>query len=104
MDRHYVYVWEFAVLPEHNEVFHRAYGPNGSWAERFRRSDGYVGTLLLQDQLRPGRYLTIDRWSSATAHDAFAAQFREDYARLDRECEAFTESEMSLGSYWEVTD
>ena len=55
--------------------------------------------LLLRDQAAPGRFLTIDRWSSADAHDAFRASFRAEYEALDRACEALTQHEASLGAY-----
>ena len=97
-----MYVWEFKVLPEREQQFLAAYGPSGAWSLLFRKSAGYVETLLLQDQEIPGRFLTIDRWSSQSAHDAFLAQFRAEYEALDRACESLTQHESNLGSYWEL--
>ena len=54
------------------EEFERVYGPNGEWAEFFRRGKGYIGTELLRDVEVPGRYLVIDRWESAESYNAFA--------------------------------
>lgn len=101
-DRRYVYVWAFKVAPEHELEFLAAYGPFGTWSELFRRSSGYIETLLLQDQSVPGRYITVDRWSSERAHDDFVAEFGSEYAALDNAFESFTQEETSLGSYWEV--
>jgi len=99
----YVYVWEFTVPPKHEQAFLAAYGPSGTWARLFARAAGYVETLLLRDQAVAGRFVTIDRWASQAAHDAFLARFRADYDALDRACEPLTLHEASLGSYWEVT-
>ena len=98
----YVYVWEFAVFPGRESDFIRYYGPQGIWAQLFRKSPGYIGTLLLQDGRQPHRYLTVDRWRTQAEHDAFLARFRQDYQRVDKECEALSSSERELGSYWEV--
>ena len=58
-------VWEFLISKESRLEFESIYGPGGPWAELFRQSPNYLGTELLRDLSRPGRYLTIDRWTSA---------------------------------------
>ncbi len=103
-NNHYVYIWEFEVAPHKQAEFLRTYGPVGSWSALFRQASGYLGTLLLNDQVNPRRYLTVDRWTSAQAHDAFLAKFRAEYEELDRACENLTSHEASLGSYWEHTE
>ena len=100
--RRYVYVWEFKVLPEREQEFVAAYGSSGAWSLLFRRAVGYVETLLLQDQAVPTRFITIDRWNSQSAHDAFLVEFRAEYEALDRACESLTQHESNLGSYWEL--
>jgi catechol 2,3-dioxygenase-like lactoylglutathione lyase family enzyme len=65
----------------------------------FRRSPGYIETLLLKDRSQPQRYLTIDRWRNEAAWLAFQSDFAQDYAQLDRECESLTEHEASMGSF-----
>jgi heme-degrading monooxygenase HmoA len=97
-----VYVWEFLVDEASRVEFERRYGPRGSWAALFGRAPGYLGTELLRDETTPGRYLTLDRWSSAAAYRAFREQFAADYAALDLECEALTRAEKALGNFTEV--
>jgi quinol monooxygenase YgiN len=100
--RRYAYAWAFEVVPGREQEFLAAYGPSGAWSQLFRRAAGYIETLLLQDQSVPGRFLTVDRWSSQSARDAFLATFRSEYDALDHACESLTQNETSLGSYWEV--
>lgn len=97
----YAIVWEFEVAAEMRPQFLRAYGPDGEWASLFRRSPGYVGTLLLADQAQPTRFLTIDRWGSDDDYRQFLERFRADYDEIDRRCERLTCRETKLGSYWE---
>lgn len=100
----YVYVWEFELVPEKKAEFLRFYGPAGMWAGLFRQASGYIETLLLHDRTNPARYLTIDRWTTSEAHQAFLAKFRGEYEELDSLCGCFTSHEASLGTYWECTD
>jgi len=97
----YTYLWEFLVEPEHLEEFRRHYGPNGPWVELFRRSPGYLETLLLQDAREPRRFVTIDRWESEEAYRTFRVRFSREYADLDARCEHLTSRETSLGHYAE---
>lgn len=101
MENRYVYIWEFEVAPEKRGQFLSYYGPAGAWAMLFRRSPGYLGTLLLNDGARPNRFITIDRWRSAEEHQSFLADHGAEYEALDRLCAACTSHEASLGSYWE---
>ena len=102
MAARYSYVWEFHVDERRRAEFERHYGPDGSWAALFRRSAGYVETLLLRDAANPLRYLTIDRWESEAAYLAFRARCAAEYAELDRRCELLTTKEISLGHYEET--
>lgn len=72
----YLYDVEPALAAE----FEETYGPAGAWAQFFRAGAGYVGTELLRDSTRTGRYLVIDRWTSAAAAGSFLAEHAEDYA------------------------
>ena len=66
------------------EEFERVYGPDGEWAQFFRRGVGYIGTELLRDVEEPERYLVIDRWESAEAYNAFLAEHQAEYLRRSR--------------------
>jgi heme-degrading monooxygenase HmoA len=81
------------------ETFERIYGPDGEWAALFRRSAGYVETLLLKDHAQANRYLTIDRWKSAEDYRRFRSRFGPEYDALDQRCERLTIQEQSLGAY-----
>lgn len=95
----FVVIWEFSVEPEARPAFEKAYGPNGNWAQLFRHSSGYLGTHLLHDVERPGRYLTLDRWVSREAMLAFKQAHAAEYQALDRQCEALTKQELLVGEF-----
>jgi len=95
---HFV-LWEFRVRAGREGEFEAACGPDGDRARLFRRDPAYRGTELLRDGAGARRYVTIDRWTSRAAHDAFLARWRSEYAALDRRFEALTEHEAPLGRY-----
>jgi heme-degrading monooxygenase HmoA len=95
-------LWEFRVRPERAAEFEREYSPGGAWAALFAKSDGFLGTTLLRDASAPGRYVTIDRWSSSAAHAAMREHHAAEYETLDRAFEALTESEIALGTFEEI--
>ena len=92
-------LWEFRVRPGGEAAFERAYGPGGAWERLFASAEGWLGTDLLRDEADPGRYLTLDRWTSAAAYDAFRAGHREAYGALDRECGTLTADERLVGRF-----
>lgn len=94
-----VIVWEFRVKAGREAEFERRYGPEGDWAQLFRRSPAYRGTELLRDPTQPRRYLSVDRWESAAAFEACKQENAQAYAALDRECEELTEAERCLGRF-----
>jgi len=96
---HYLAVWEFQVRAECVAEFEKIYGPDGQWAKLFRRSPMYLGTELVRDLERAGRYVTIDRWISREALRQFKQQFAADYAALDETCERLTELEARVGDF-----
>jgi hypothetical protein len=102
MDAQFTCVWEFEVPVTADAEFRRHYGPNGSWATLFRQDPAYIETLLLHDSRRIGRYLTVDRWRSASAYQSFRQRFAEQYDALDRACEKLTSREVSLGEFREL--
>jgi hypothetical protein len=95
----YVLVWSFRPRVGSRRRFEEAYGPRGAWAELFGASPDYLGTELLRDAAGSGRYLTIDRWRSAAAYEAFLAERRSEYDALDRACEGLTEAEELVGRF-----
>src|SRR3954468_24792404 len=84
--------------------FERAYGPDGEWAEFFRRGRGYVGTELLRDVENPGRYLVVDRWESRDAYREFVDEHREEYMRRVDESAFHYDSELRFGTFENVWD
>jgi heme-degrading monooxygenase HmoA len=82
--------------------FERVYGPDGEWAEFFRRGAGYIGTELLRDIELASRYLVIDRWESAEAYNSFAAQHHDEYVRRVDETRLYYEQELRFGTFENV--
>ena len=90
-------VWKFRVAAQRRAAFETAYGAEGPWAELFSESPDFDGAELLRGE--GGVYLTIDRWTTADAYDNFVTLHRLDYARIDEDCEALTESEELIGRF-----
>ena len=90
-------VWRFTTTDP--DAFERHYGREGTWARLFRRDRGYVRTDLLTDGTS---YLTLDWWTSRRAYEEFRQAYADEYARIDRECEAVTTSETALGFFEEL--
>jgi heme-degrading monooxygenase HmoA len=98
----YVIIWEFHVKAGRQKDFEKMYSPNGTWAKLFKRAPGYLNTELIHDPKHPQRYMTIDRWISSEAYDAFRAKWREDYDALDAHCRSLTDREAQLGAFTEL--
>ena len=92
----YVIVWKYQVLADREMDFRVAYGPDGDWAHLFVKHDGFLGTELIATD-EPRHYLTVDRWRSAGAFDAYMERDRDEYRRLDQQFEALTVSEELVG-------
>ena len=92
-------VWEFHVSADKRRVFERAYGPNGDWAKLFRHGEGYIRTELIRDRDVPGRYMTLDFWTSRLAYQKFRRQNLAKYKAIDKRCEALTQSERCIGEF-----
>jgi heme-degrading monooxygenase HmoA len=95
----FVILWQFDITEDKIGAFEAAYGDHGSWATLFARSAEYLGTELLKDAYVPGRYITVDRWSSEEAFRAFRAQNDPDYELLDRECDSLVAVENRIGAF-----
>ena len=90
-------VWRYRVAVQHRAAFEAAHGLEGPWVELFSESPDFDGTELLKSG--DGIYLTIDRWISGDAYDAFVTLHRSDYADIDEECGELTESEELVGRF-----
>ena len=95
----FVTLWEFEVKPGSEELFERIYGPEGEWAQLFRRDARYRGTRLLRNVGAERVYVTMDEWESRAAYAEFREKFTAEYEELDQKCEVMTVSEKHLGEY-----
>jgi heme-degrading monooxygenase HmoA len=95
----HVIIWEFRARAGLEEEFERAYGPEGTWARLFAHGDGFIGIELLRDVGERGRYLTIDRWTSQAAFEAFRHRWGDAYRAQDQRCTGLRERETPLGSF-----
>ena len=95
------YVWEFVARADRVNEFEKHYASAGAWAELFRKSAGFRGTVLLRDAENSRRFLTIDSWDNAAAFAAMRERFGKEYGELDRLCEGLTESERRIGEFEE---
>ena len=95
----YHVIWEYEVHPDKAAAFERFYGPDGAWARLFGTLDGYLGTDLLREAVRPARYLSIDRWVSSIAYEAQLGRVRVAYERLDAEAAELTLRERKVGMF-----
>ena len=95
----FVTLWQFEVKPGSEELFEKAYGPDGEWVQLFRRDPRYRGTRLLRDVGRERVYLTMDEWESRAAYGEFQKRFTAEYAKLDRECEGMMVGEKHLDEF-----
>src|SRR5690242_14155467 len=89
----YVVVWEFRAAASERRKFEVAYGPDGVWARFFKNAPEYLGTELLRDVSQPGRYLTVDSWTSREAYERFKRKNASEYLTIDAKCEALTDEE-----------
>jgi heme-degrading monooxygenase HmoA len=92
-------VWEFHARPERLAEFEVHYGPQGSWAQLFRKGAGYQQTLMWRDTKDRNRFLVIDIWERAESFAAFKQQFKADYEALDKRCEELTVVESHIGNF-----
>ena len=96
----FVTLWEFEVKPGCEDLFERAYGPNGEWVQLFRRDDRYLGTRLLRQVGREQVYVTMDEWESREAYEEFRRKYAAEYTKIDLNCEALTTTEKLIGEWW----
>ena len=96
----FVTLWEFEVKPGCEDLFERAYGPNGEWVQLFRRDDRYRGTRLLRQVGREQVYVTMDEWDSREAYEEFRRKYAAEYTEIDLKCGALTTTEKLIGEWW----
>ncbi len=95
-----IYVlWQFRAKPDRIEQFEHDYGPDGVWAQLFRRSPQYERSVLLRDPTQEAWYIVIDIWQDEASYEAFKKEFHDDYQTIDRQCEALTLEEKPLGIF-----
>jgi hypothetical protein len=98
-----IYVlWEFQVSLQNCAEFEKAYKADGIWAQLFGRDSAYVKTILVRHSERKGSYLTIDVWKNREAYQQFKHRFAAEYAKIDEDCEALTDSERLIGIFEEI--
>ena len=68
-------------------------------AEDFVRAYGYLDSQLARDIEIARRFVTIDRWASRAAFDAFKAAAKPEYDALDARCRQLTRSERLIGHF-----
>jgi quinol monooxygenase YgiN len=99
----YVVVWEFSVPEENRAAFVALYGPRGEWERLFRRHEGWMRSELLRDDASPGRYLSVDRWSSRELYERFMQRSKADFEQIDELGQALTDREEQLGRFETTT-
>jgi heme-degrading monooxygenase HmoA len=99
----YLMVWQFRPRPGSEQRFEEAYGRRGPWARLFATGPGFIRTDLTHDLDDPGRYLTLDFWTSKEAYQEFRAKHAAEYAAIDRECEVLTADESWVGEFSRVS-
>ena len=98
-DANFVVIWRFRARGDRVASFIQAYGPNGLWAQLFRKATGFVSTQLLCERSRSDHFLTIDTWTSHASYVAFRNAFAEEYDANDRMCADLSGSEELVADY-----
>ena len=93
-------LWEFETSDDLAARFIEAYGPTGVWVTFFRQAPGYLGTDLFTRSSAPPCFLTLDRWETRAAYEAFHRDRAAEYSALDAACEGLTTGERFLTA-WE---
>ena len=98
----FLILWEFEVKQGEETAFEKVYGPQGQWAQLFRRDPKYLQTKLLKDPSRSRIYFTLDFWNSQDAYNHFKETNQDAYAKLDRAMESLTIRERNLGYFLQL--
>jgi heme-degrading monooxygenase HmoA len=92
----YVIIWTYDVPPQGSAAFIAAYGPEGDWGQLFAKGAGFIGVELYR---RGDAFLTIDRWLSEDAFNAFQSAFGDQYEALDAKLAHLTRSQTRIGAF-----
>jgi heme-degrading monooxygenase HmoA len=92
----YVIVWTYDVPLHATDHFIAAYGPDGDWAQLFAKGAGFLGVELYREGQT---FLTLDRWLSEAAFNAFQAAFGAHYQALDTKLAHLTSSQARIGAF-----
>jgi quinol monooxygenase YgiN len=92
----FVRVWRYRVATAHQAAFESAYGSTGDWAQLFAQGVGYLGTDLSQDADDSAVWVTIDRWASRAAWEAFLNEHADTYEALDGKLSDLTTEQTEL--------
>jgi heme-degrading monooxygenase HmoA len=95
----FLVIWEFTVRAGQERTFEQVYGPEGDWANLFRKDSSYLGTELVREVKGARKYLTLDYWTSERTYNTFRQSHAVEYKAIDAKCEALTESEREIGRY-----
>ena len=95
----YMYMWEYHVKESMSAKFEEVYGTEGDWVQLFKKAEGYLKTELHKDMNNKGRYITIDYWTTKEACENFKEEYKDEFIKIDEECETLTLKEISLGSF-----
>ena len=99
MNEDFVYIWKYVVREGCELDFETLYGPDGGWAQLFRKGAQYLGTDLLRDRSKKRSYVTVDHWVSETSHREFVSEHGEEFAELDLKGERLTTKETRIGDF-----
>ena len=94
----FVRIWQYEVVAGREDEFARVYAGDGPWARLFARSEGFLGTELFQSLTTPGRFVTVDRFTSADDFRWVLEQHGASYAELDRAAAALTLNEEEIAT------
>ncbi len=92
----YVIVWTYEAPSQATDAFIAAYGEDGDWAQLFAKEAGFIGVELYRDGQR---FLTIDRWLSEDAFNAFQSAFGAHYQALDARLAHLSTSQRRIGAF-----
>lgn len=91
----FVVIWRYEAREA--AAFAKFYGASGPWEKLFVQAPDFLGTELLAGH--GGVFVTIDRWTSEAAYDAFLAARRADYLEIDARAEGLTLLETLVGRF-----